>query len=224
VTAYTPGVASLKSNPLDDWDADEGPPREAPPCHEWRGVDIARYIEERHTDPGLRIADAVKRFGVTERTIRRDLAEVDDAASWDERVRRLRMETAKGLLAETRLTIAVIARKSGYDSPTSFTAAFKRETGLRPVEWRLGMKGPARAGGPTGAARRPAQRAKALEDGVEPPSMSKPWGADGGPLMDAELADAGTRLRYERRRAVSIEELSEEVFGPRGIGRSKRKR
>jgi AraC-like DNA-binding protein len=217
-------VASLKQNPLDHWDTNAGLPAEAPPYHEWRGADIARYIAERHTDPGLRIADAVTRFGVTERTIRRDLAQIDDGAPWGRRVRRLRIETARKLLAESGLTIVVVARKSGYDSPTSFTAAFKRETGLSPVEWRRGKKGPARAGGPTGAARRPAQRAKALEEGLEPPSMRRPWGADSDALLQAEIADAETRLREERRRGVTFSKLSEEVFGRRGVGRSKRKR
>jgi AraC-like DNA-binding protein len=210
------------SEATDPW-ADEQPHVETPPFHVWRVAAVEMYIDDRHTDPGLRIADAAARFGVTERTIRRDLARNGHGDTWENLVRACRIATAQALLANTRLTIDVVARKSGYDSPTSFAAAFRRETNLSPVQWRLANKGPRRAGGPTGAARRPAQRARALEEGTTPPSMTRRWGADYDALMDAEITDARTRLREDGRTHFSFSELSEEVDGPRGFGRSKRK-
>jgi AraC-like DNA-binding protein len=47
-----------------------------------------------------------------------------------------RMQVAKRKLRETRLIIAEIAFEAGYDSETSFTRAFRRETGLPPAAWR----------------------------------------------------------------------------------------
>jgi AraC-like DNA-binding protein len=47
-----------------------------------------------------------------------------------------RMQLARQKLKETQLMIAQIAFEVGYDSETSFTRAFRRETGLPPAAWR----------------------------------------------------------------------------------------
>ena len=47
-----------------------------------------------------------------------------------------RIEEAKRLLTETSLPIAAVALAVGFSSPGYFSAAFKRETGINPVEYR----------------------------------------------------------------------------------------
>ena len=47
-----------------------------------------------------------------------------------------RIEEAKRLLTETSLPIAAIALAVGFSSATYFSTAFKRETGINPVEYR----------------------------------------------------------------------------------------
>lgn len=47
-----------------------------------------------------------------------------------------RIAEAKALLADTSLSTAQIAFRTGYDAPEAFSRAFKRETGLTPAEWR----------------------------------------------------------------------------------------
>ncbi|MEM8796701.1 MAG: AraC family transcriptional regulator [Pseudomonadota bacterium] len=47
-----------------------------------------------------------------------------------------RMELAKALLQDDRMTTAEIAFKVGYDAPEAFSRAFKRETGHAPGSWR----------------------------------------------------------------------------------------
>lgn len=51
-------------------------------------------------------------------------------------IRGQRMNQARHLLATTREGIAWVGRQVGYDRPSSFTAAFTRETGLAPGTWR----------------------------------------------------------------------------------------
>jgi AraC-like DNA-binding protein len=47
-----------------------------------------------------------------------------------------RMHLATGLLASTDLTVAQIARRTGYDSQEAFSRAFKRRMGDAPTTWR----------------------------------------------------------------------------------------
>lgn len=51
-------------------------------------------------------------------------------------LRRLRMDTAAQLLRESDLPVAEIAHRVGYEDPSRFAAAFRRQTGQRPTELR----------------------------------------------------------------------------------------
>ncbi len=52
--------------------------------------------------------------------------------------RRLQIEEAKRLLTHTRLTLAVIAERTGWSSPHHFANAFKKATSQTPGEFRKG--------------------------------------------------------------------------------------
>lgn len=47
-----------------------------------------------------------------------------------------RMRAAERMLRETELPVAEIAHRVGYEDPSRFTAAFRRQTGRRPTELR----------------------------------------------------------------------------------------
>ena len=47
-----------------------------------------------------------------------------------------RMQIAEDLLASTRLSVAQVSRRVGYDSAEAFSRAFKRAHGTPPGEWR----------------------------------------------------------------------------------------
>ncbi|WP_250490932.1 AraC family transcriptional regulator [Caballeronia sp. INML2] len=49
----------------------------------------------------------------------------------------MRLETAKGLLAENRMPIAQIAISVGFNSQAHFTTVFRKVTGMTPQRWRL---------------------------------------------------------------------------------------
>jgi transcriptional regulator GlxA family with amidase domain len=46
------------------------------------------------------------------------------------------MHLAKGLLASTDLTVAQVARRTGYESVEAFSRAFKRSDGRPPSAYR----------------------------------------------------------------------------------------
>jgi transcriptional regulator GlxA family with amidase domain len=48
-----------------------------------------------------------------------------------------RMHIAQDLLATTDLTIAAVARRTGYDAEEAFSRAFKRHLGESPGIWRI---------------------------------------------------------------------------------------
>jgi AraC-like DNA-binding protein len=52
-----------------------------------------------------------------------------------------RMRVAQELLRTTEVTVAVIARRVGYDSEEAFSRAFKRRHGQSPSLWRAGRSG-----------------------------------------------------------------------------------
>lgn len=58
--------------------------------------------------------------------------------SWLNYVRRLRVEHAKRLLAETERTVLSIAFECGFEDLSTFYRAFKREADMSPNQWRNG--------------------------------------------------------------------------------------
>lgn len=52
-------------------------------------------------------------------------------------IRQIRMEEAQRLLTSTDADVREISQAVGYSSQASFTAAFQREYGLSPREWRM---------------------------------------------------------------------------------------
>ena len=56
--------------------------------------------------------------------------------SWLEHITRLRVGHAQHLLKGTRRSVTAIAFECGYEELSSFYRAFKKQTGLAPLEWR----------------------------------------------------------------------------------------
>lgn len=53
-----------------------------------------------------------------------------------EMILRSRIAVAKQLLAETTEPIAKVARQSGFNSPTQFCVAFRKQVGITPSAYR----------------------------------------------------------------------------------------
>lgn len=65
-------------------------------------------------------------------------------------VRRRRLESAGALLSgEPQASIATVAHRVGFDSPASFTRAFRAHYGMTPTAWRFGDRPPRPAAGLT---------------------------------------------------------------------------
>lgn len=85
-------------------------------------------------EPALGLAEVARRTSMSERTLKRRLAEQGTSFSdLSDDARRLK---ALALLPDRRLTLDAIAEALGYSDTANFTRAFKRWTGMPPGEAR----------------------------------------------------------------------------------------
>ncbi len=95
-----------------------------------RVIDLIRFYLD--TNPSSN--EISRRMNITERTLRRKLAE--EGTSFRVLLQKIREETARYYLDQTQLQVAQIALKLGYGETSNFRAAFKGWTGKSPREWR----------------------------------------------------------------------------------------
>jgi len=187
----------------------------APDRHRLLAQQVVEVIGERYSDPGVSVRDVACSIGVSERQVRRVL----DAGltSFREELLKRRMEQAAELLVGSTFLISKVARLAGYESAPAFAAAFKRYYGVPPVEWRVSCGGPRRAGGPTGAFYKPAERARARRRGRRSPYRRTALTAGDDAVLLAKIDEARARLAARengagRPRAFSLGELAAETF------------
>jgi AraC-like DNA-binding protein len=86
---------------------------------------------------GPRVQEVAQALELSPRTLQRRLEEVD--TSFNQLVDEVRMQRARGLLADLDLTIAEVARQLGYSEARPFLRAFKRWTGMTPQQLRSAL-------------------------------------------------------------------------------------
>ncbi|MEM6839793.1 MAG: AraC family transcriptional regulator [Cyanobacteria bacterium P01_C01_bin.120] len=77
--------------------------------------------------------------GMCEYSLKRDFKEVFGTTVYGY-LRDRRLEKAQQLLLDGQMKVAAVARAVGYDSPTSFNAAFKRKFGVSPKAYQLSVR------------------------------------------------------------------------------------
>jgi AraC-like DNA-binding protein len=96
--------------------------------------DLLRY----YLDASPSSSEIAGRLNMTDRTFRRKLAQ--EGASYRKLVKSVREEIAIYYLEETKLQVAEIALKLGYQETSNFRAAFKSWKGVSPRQWRQGSR------------------------------------------------------------------------------------
>ncbi len=94
---------------------------------------VARVIGESLQHDQANIAHVAKKLGMTERSLQRRLKEAD--ASFNAIREEVRKQLANRYLAD-KLAIAEISFLLGFSEPSAFFRAFKRWTGMTPLEAR----------------------------------------------------------------------------------------
>ena len=109
----------------------------AQPVATARGKTVARAIRlmQEHLEDPLTIAEVARRIGRSQKEL--STRTRDELGATPQAVyRRLRLILARKLVSETDLTIAEIALRTGYDTPSAMTRAFREEFGVSPRQIR----------------------------------------------------------------------------------------
>ena len=95
---------------------------------------MVRYVNEHFTDSDISLKSLGERFHISASSASRMFRNAS-GSNFHEYVSQLRLERAKRLLADGKMSVEQIARTVGYESDTSFRRAFQRQTGMTPREW-----------------------------------------------------------------------------------------
>ena len=99
-------------------------------------------MRERLEEPGWRAADLALELGVSVRTLHRAFTGAGETVAG--RWRQLRMDHARSLLAQPRLSglpVSEIGQRCGYTDPSHFARDFQRSWGQTPMRWVRAQRG-----------------------------------------------------------------------------------
>ena len=104
---------------------------------EARDAQIAKALQyiRRHATANIRVADILTVVTLSRRTLEKRFKQWLGHTPHEE-IQRVRMNRIMDLLAETELSVHEIASRAGFEHNEYMAAAFKRETGVTPTEYR----------------------------------------------------------------------------------------
>jgi len=102
-----------------------------PKEYDKRGEELLDYIRRNLSNPALSLQSAAQDNGMSPNTVNKLLKQICGETFYI-CLTRIRMEAAKALLLEGKLSVAEVAKRSGYDTDIAFRRAFKRYTGVTP--------------------------------------------------------------------------------------------
>ncbi len=97
-------------------------------------VQVAYFIREHAFEP-ITMSDILKEVPMARRSLERRFQKAFGRSPVDE-IRRIRVDRARKLLAETDLTMQSIAEACGYATYNYLTRVFKQITGMTPIDYR----------------------------------------------------------------------------------------
>lgn len=99
--------------------------------------DIIRWIDAHYTGV-VGLADLARALGLSESHCSREVHRAI-GKPFVTLLRERRLAAARALLAETRLPVADVARRSGFQDPQYFSRVFRTATGMAPAQWRRAL-------------------------------------------------------------------------------------
>jgi LacI family transcriptional regulator len=103
------------------------------------GVSRARHFIAEHVSDAIGVADVARAAGMSRRGLHQAFSEHLSCTPGD-KLRNVRLDFAKRLLAESEEKIDSIAQQSGYGSPNTFFTAFRKAEQVTPAEFRKAIR------------------------------------------------------------------------------------
>lgn len=98
---------------------------------------IRRFIQDRHGDPELKLADLARSIGLSEGRTAHVLRD-ELGASFVELLTEARLHSAAAYLRATTLPVGEVALAAGFGDASHFHRVFKRAMGTTPLRYRRG--------------------------------------------------------------------------------------
>jgi AraC-like DNA-binding protein len=95
---------------------------------------LADFFASHMTDQNINLGGAAQYLGLSVRQLRQELSEA--GTSFNQTLAEYRCKNAKRMLADESIAIDDVVWKTGFSEPSTFYRAFKRWTGLTPLEYR----------------------------------------------------------------------------------------
>ena len=102
-------------------------------------VGLAFRFIQRHACDGINVEDVLKVVPMSRTSLESAFRQLVGRSPHHE-ISRVRVERARRLLLESHLRVAEIARRCGYSTVEYFSAAFKREVGISPTDFRRQLR------------------------------------------------------------------------------------
>lgn len=99
---------------------------------------IVEYIDSHYTDPDFYLGTLVEVFGLSDKTISKMIRSYC-SCGFSEYLEGLRIQKARTLLENPKLSIETIARQSGFGLENTFYKAFKRVYNVSPSTYRANL-------------------------------------------------------------------------------------
>ncbi len=93
-----------------------------------------RFIRE-HGHLPIRVEDVLREVSVSRRSLERRFRQILNRGLWQE-IRRVHLERAQSLLADTELAMPEVAERAGFSDAKHLSVVFRQETGLTPTAYR----------------------------------------------------------------------------------------
>jgi AraC family transcriptional regulator of adaptative response / methylphosphotriester-DNA alkyltransferase methyltransferase len=105
--------------------------------------EVRHVLDDRYGESTLTLDDVAREVASSRRQVQRLFEE--DGDTFRSYLARLRMERAAELLTQTSAPVREIAHRVGYRQSAQFAKAFRRFSGVTPVQYRTGQGGVAAA-------------------------------------------------------------------------------
>ncbi|MEM8613065.1 MAG: AraC family transcriptional regulator [Cyanobacteria bacterium P01_H01_bin.105] len=102
-------------------------------------LQLARDMLQQQFDQPPSLLELARQVGLNDYKLKQGFRQVFGTTVFGY-VNTCRMEQAQQLLCDRELTIAIIAERVGYASPSRFSQAFKRQLGITPSQYRRQLK------------------------------------------------------------------------------------